>query len=177
LLADVACWQAGQASGGVQARVGAAERAVRWWPVEPGYRLVLAGQLGAAGRWPEVQAAIDAAVQLAPNDARVWAAGGAIYAWGGQADPACYRWAEAAYRQALAMAPNVAAWHTALGVVLAGQGRLPEAIAALERAVDLDATDGVAYLHLANLYQIAGRPGDAYRAWVQAERWGWAGGG
>jgi protein O-GlcNAc transferase len=133
----------------------------------------LAEQLGAAGRWPDAQAEIDAAVQLAPHDAQVWAAGGAICAWGGQADPALYRRAEAAYRQALAIAPNVAAWHTSLGLVLAGQGRLPEAIAALERAVDLDTTDGVAYLHLANLYQAAGRTADAYRAWLQAERWGW----
>lgn len=172
-LADAACWQAQQLENGVLVRVRAAERATHLWPVEPQYRLVLAEQYGMAGQWMDAQTEISAAIQLASNDAQAWAAGGAIYAWGGQVDPMLYQRAEAAYRQALAMAPNIAAWHTSLGLVLARQGHLAEAIAAIQRAVDLDATDGVAYSHLADLYQAAGRTADAHQAWLQAEHWGW----
>ena len=42
----------------------------------------------------------------------------------------------------------------------------------LERAVDLDATDGLAYGHLAELYRAMGRDADAQRAREEAIRWG-----
>jgi O-antigen ligase len=176
LLADVACWQAQQTTDDPPARAKAAERAVRFWPVEPQYRLLLAENAWAVGQRAAAQAELDAAIQLAPGDAQIWAASGALYARWGQVDPVLYRRAERAYRQALAMSPTVAAWHTSLGVVLARQGQLGDAIAALERAVDLDATDGAAAMHLANAYHAAGRYGDAYRAWLRAEQRGWKGG-
>ena len=41
----------------------------------------------------------------------------------------------------------------------------------MERAVALDATDGVAYRHLGDLYQVLGRHAEADRAWREAVRW------
>ena len=51
-------------------------------------------------------------------------------------------------------------------------GRIAEAVSEVERAVDLDATDGVAYAHLANLYSTLGQHNDANRAGEEAMRWG-----
>jgi Flp pilus assembly protein TadD len=67
------------------------------------------------------------------------------------------------------LAPNVVAVHTALGLALVGQGRLHEGLIELERAVALDATDGVAYWRLAELYNMLGRPYDADQARKEAE--------
>jgi Flp pilus assembly protein TadD len=61
--------------------------------------------------------------------------------------------------------------HTSLGLVLAQQGRLEEGLAELERAVALDATDGVAFGHLADLYRMLGREEEAGWARREAERW------
>jgi Flp pilus assembly protein TadD len=79
--------------------------------------------------------------------------------------------AEVAYRQALELAPNLSTTHTSLGLVLAQQGRPEEGLLELERAVALDATDGMAYRHLADLYQMLGREQEADRARKEAERW------
>jgi tetratricopeptide (TPR) repeat protein len=91
-------------------------------------------------------------------------------------EPLRYAQAETAYRQAVALAPDVATYHTALGLVLAGQGLLKEGAAELERAVDLDATDGIAYGHLADLYLALGWDTEAVWARRQAERWSEEGG-
>jgi hypothetical protein len=48
---------------------------------------------------------------------------------------------------------------------------MEEGLTELERAVALDATDGVAYRHLADLYQALGRESDATWARKEAARW------
>jgi superkiller protein 3 len=106
----------------------------------------------------------------------VWAARGDLYALWGDVELSRYSQAEAAYRQALELAPNLAIYHTALGLVLAQQGRLEEGAMALERAVDLDATDGIAYAHLADLYLALGRETEAAWARQEAVRWSEVGG-
>jgi tetratricopeptide (TPR) repeat protein len=71
----------------------------------------------------------------------------------------------------LELAPNIATYHTALGLVLAQQGRLSAGVAELERAVALDATDGTAYRHLADFYQAMGQATKAVEARKEASRW------
>jgi tetratricopeptide (TPR) repeat protein len=176
LLADVAYAQGGLA---------ASQRAVRLWPLEPTYRLALARAWTQQGDLALAAEQLGAAVALSPGDPRVWAERGEILAGEGEAlalsgeglallsqgAPAAFAQAEAAYRQAVALAPNVASYHVALGLILAQQGRLAEGVAALERAVDLDATDFVAYRHLANLYQAGGQQAEADWARQQADWW------
>jgi predicted Zn-dependent protease len=87
-------------------------------------------------------------------------------------EPRRYVQAEAAYRRVLELAPNMATYHTALGLVLARQGRIQDGLAEMERAVALDATDGTAYRHLADLYQALGRESEAVWARKEAKRWG-----
>lgn len=165
LLADVAYWQA-QDGRTLDERWAAATRAVRLWPLAPTYRLGLAATLGEGGDRAAAETQLEAATRLNPDDPGLWAARGALYA----------RWGDAravwAYRQAIDLAPNVAAYHTALGLILARQGRPAEGVSALERAVALDATDGVAYAYLADLYEALGYLAQARQARQAAERWG-----
>jgi O-antigen ligase/Tfp pilus assembly protein PilF len=177
LLADMACWQAQQ--GGQlpdDRRLAAAKRAARLWTLEPEYRLGLARLYLESGDPAVAEAQLAAADRLSPDDPRVWAAWGELYARWGEVEPSRYAQAEAAYRRVLELAPDVATYHTALGLVLAQQDRLEEGLAELERAVALDATDSVAYRHLAGLYQALGREAEADWAWREAARWNDIGG-
>ena len=160
-LADAACWQSQQGDRPLAARRIAAERAAHLCPLEPEYRLRLARVYLESGDPPAAEAQLVAAGQLSPDDPWIWAARGELYALWGAVEPAHYVRAEMAYRHALELAPNLATFHTALGLVLARQDRLEEGTAELEQAVALDATDGVAYHHLADLYRALGRDTEA----------------
>ncbi len=148
----------------------AAQRAVRLWPMEPTYRLQLA-QVSALSGDPATEAQLNAATSLSPNDPQVWAAKGSIYALWGNLSPDKYVQAEVAYRRALKLAPDVATYHTALGLILVQQGRTEDGLIELERAVDLDATDGVAFQHLAQVYEMFGKKVKATWAQKETERW------
>jgi tetratricopeptide (TPR) repeat protein len=174
LLADVA-YQRSLAGEQPVERLEAAARAVRLWPLEPQYWLSLAAISLEAGDFEGVEVQLEAAEQLSPDDPRVWAAQGEVYAAWGQWVPAQLGPAEMAYRQALALAPDMATYHAGLGVVLTRQGRLEEGVEELERAVDLDATYGMAYGQLADLYLVLGREADA--AWAEREAVRWSGEG
>lgn len=171
LLADGAYWRARRTEPASMAALRHFEGATQRWSIEPRYHLALGqaywvnGQPAAA-----VNEAVTAA-RLRPSDARLWAALGDLYARWGATDRARYAQALAAYRRTVALAPNTAAYHTALGLVLAESGRLEEGIRAIEGAVALDATDPVAYTHLARLYDAADRTELAGWAATQARRW------
>ncbi len=171
LMGDVAYWESQQETSPLEQRLSTGRQAVELWPLESEYRLGLAWVLVQSGQFSSAEAQMAVADRLSPDDPEVWAARGELYAIWGDLDSARYSQAEAACRQAVELAPNVATYHTALGLVLARQGRLEEGTVALERAVDLDATDGIAYGHLAGLYLALGRETDAAWAQRQAERW------
>jgi Tfp pilus assembly protein PilF len=94
-----------------------------------------------------------------------------LYAYWGKIEPSRLAQAEMAYRRALELAPNIATIHTSLGLVLARQGRLEDALAELEHAVALDATDGEAYRYLADLYRMLGQEEKAQWAEKEAKQW------
>ena len=171
LLADTAYQQALEAGSTAEERLAASARAVDLWPLEPAYRLELAWTQLQQGETRAAEAQLAAALEGQAHDPGVWAAIGGLYARWGEVEPGRFVQAEAAYRRALGLAPNTASFHVALGLVLARQGRLEEAVSELERAVALDATDFVAYRHLADLYAAAGQEIRAVEARWQAERW------
>lgn len=73
-----------------------------------------------------------------------------------------YDQAVAAYQQALSLDPNHATTHYYLGLALAQQGALEDAISELERAIDLK--DDYAYVSdLAYVYALAGKRGEAIK--------------
>ncbi|CAG0937069.1 hypothetical protein TFLX_05975 [Thermoflexales bacterium] len=172
LIADGAYWNSQQGTPSLQVRQVEAERAVSEWPLEPEYFIGLAGIYLQSANPIAAEKSLAAADQLSPYDPQVWVARGNLYAYWGDVEPHRYLQAEAAYRRALELAPNVATYHTALGLVLARQGRTQDGLAELERAVALDATDGTAYHHLADLYQVLGRESEAAWARKEAKRWG-----
>ncbi len=171
LLADAAYWRSKQDTRVPEERLAAAEQAVRLWPLEPEYRVGLAWVYLQDKSFTAAEGQLSAAGRLNPRDPWVWAACGELYAYWSEVEPGRLIQAEAAYRQALELAPNVATSHTSLGLVLVQQGRLVEGLAELERAVALDATDGIAYGYLADLYQVLGQEDEADWARKEAERW------
>jgi Flp pilus assembly protein TadD len=172
LLADTLAWHARQVETALDERITLARDVVRLESREPAYRAHLSWLYLSMGEFELAEDEILAARRLSPNDPRVQSAVGELYALWGLRDTHKLEYAERAYRRTLELAPHVAIYHTALGLVLAQQGRIAEGIRAVERAVDLDATDGVAYAHLAGLYEAAGRSEDARRAREEAARLG-----
>jgi len=172
LLADGAYYQARATLRPLTERLAAARQAVRLWPLEAEYRLGLAGLEGQAGNLIAAEQQFTAASQLSPHSSRLWAGWGEFYARWAEVEAEQYGQAESAYRRAISLAPTIAAYHTALGLVLARQGQLEAGVAEIERAVELDSTDFVAYRHLAELYLALGRQADA--AWAEKEAAYWA---
>ncbi len=171
ILADLAYQRTQEATSTAEERLAASARAARLWPLEPVYRLELAWNQLQQGDVQGAEAQLAAALEDNAHDPGVWAAIGGLYARWGAVEPGRFVQAEAAYRRALDLAPNTASYDVALGLVLARQGRLEEALSKLERAVALDATDFVAYRHLADLYSAAGQEAKAIEAQWQAGRW------
>jgi tetratricopeptide (TPR) repeat protein len=71
--------------------------------------------------------------------------------------PGCLGTAESSYRLALCADPGIALYWFNLGVVVEDQGRCAEAIAAYERAIELDAGIADAHYNLARLLELTGR--------------------
>jgi tetratricopeptide (TPR) repeat protein len=68
-----------------------------------------------------------------------------------------------AAKQSLARKPDFAATHALLGKIYLRQGAIPEAVAALERAIQYRPTLVQAHLHLAQAFRKLGRTEDAAR--------------
>ena len=130
LLADIAYRQA-QDAREPQLRLEAAARAVELWPFTPDYRLRLAWLQLWAGDPHAGETQIQAAVVLDPADPALWATQGTWYAAWAEREPGQWPSAAAAYRQALTLAPTIAAYHTALGLILVQQGALEEGVGEL----------------------------------------------
>lgn len=170
LFADTLCGRAG-ASVNAASRVALFEQSTRLWPVQVDYRSRFGLARVEAGDFSAGVAALLEAQRMRPNDPALRALLGDVYAQRSLSDPSQAGRAEDQYRQAIALAPNIAAYHLGLGLALAAQQRPDQGIAAVERAVALDATYGDAYAVLAELYEGAGRPEEARRAAEAAARW------
>src|SRR5947209_5013653 len=72
--------------------------------------------------------------------------------------------AEACYRQALAVQPNLAEGHSNLGGALAGQGKLDEAIAAYRQAISIKPDYAAAHSNLGNALTRQGKLDEAIAA-------------
>jgi O-antigen ligase len=164
LLADSLAWHSMQREPGEMRSVELASDAVWLAPRQSAYRLHLAWLHLARAEFAAADREIRILLRTHPTDQRVATAAAEFYSQWSLSDPALLGEAERAWRQALELAPLIARQHLGLGMVLARQGRLDEAIAAVERTVDLDDTDGLAMAHLAELYAAVGRSDDAEAA-------------
>jgi tetratricopeptide (TPR) repeat protein len=79
--------------------------------------------------------------------------------------------AESYMKQAVTLAPSNAAIQTSWGTYLYTQGQVPDAAAALRKAVDIDPQSAIAHLQLGDIYLVAFRkPDDAIREYKEALR-------
>lgn len=78
--------------------------------------------------------------------------------------------AEAEFRAALDLDPDLGLAHTNLGILLASAGRLPEGLPHLERGARIDADDPTAHLNLGIAQRQAGREADARASLGEALR-------
>ena len=182
LLADGAARTAERqaTAGDWSAAVNSWQRAVALGPVEPAYRLgsswaCLQQALGSEDPFPwlrQAETGLLAARDLRPGDYHIWAALGELYGqWGNHWDAEKLSLADAAYRQAATLAPHHAMLYTSWGMVDWEGGRWAEAAAKFRRAVDLDATDGYAFLHLGDAELAQGHVAEALQAYQQATHW------
>ncbi len=166
LLADVAYWRSRQPRQTLDTRLQEAERAVRLWSLEPTYRLGLAELYAQQGDCAAANAQMTVLRARRSDDPQVWAAWGSLHAQCGDRSRT-----EAAWREAIRLAPNLGLYHRRLGWILANHGELEQAADTLQRAVALDATDVTAYRWLGEVYQALGKEEAAQEAYRQAEYW------
>lgn len=166
LLADVAYWRSQQPRRTLETRLREAERAVRLWSLEPTYRLGLAELYVQQGDCAAANAQMTVLTERRLDDPQVWAAWGSLHAQCGARARA-----EAAWREAIHLAPNIGLYHRWFGSILAEHGKLEQAADTLQRAVALDATDVTAYRWLGDVYQALGKEDAAREAYRQAEYW------
>jgi Flp pilus assembly protein TadD len=152
-------------------RLAAGLRATELWAREPTYHLALASLEGRLGHFAEAERHLARATRIRPEDPLIWAARGEMYAHWAGTEPERWLLAQAAYERALRLSPNIATYHTALGLILAQQGQTSAGVTHVRRALELDATDVTAYSHLAHLYDRLGQGKKAEWARQEANYW------
>ena len=127
-------------------------------------QLLRGGALERAGRWPEAKQALQAALALAPEQPLILNyLGYAKLERGEDLDGA-----EAMISKASALAPEDASITDSLGWAQYKRGRLPQAIATLQRAAASDPSQVEIHEHLGDALYAAGRRFEARFAWEAA---------
>jgi Flp pilus assembly protein TadD/O-antigen ligase len=163
--------------GNLAEALAASQQAVATWPQSPAYWQQLAQVQGAQSNLAAAAEAWEQVLTIRPQDPTLWTAKAQFYTGAvalGQLE--ALPQAEMAYSQAVAVAPNTARLYAAWGHLYLLVGEWETAVAHLERAVDLDATDPLAWSLLADVYTAQGEEALALAAWREAERWQVAGG-
>jgi O-antigen ligase/tetratricopeptide (TPR) repeat protein len=166
-------------AGEVVRAVDAAKQAVAYGPWQPEHHRLL-GQLlwrqaegsGDLAVWAQAEVALQAARDLRPLDYAGWAWLGDFYgAIGAQLDPAGFALAHEAYGQAVTLVPHRARLYVAWGQIHLLENRPEAALERFVRAVDLDATDDLAYRLIGDVALALGDPERALAAYQEAVGW------
>jgi hypothetical protein len=110
--------------------------AIQWEPWNPEYRAGLARALQRPlkpGDLPEVISSYEKAIQLSPQNATYWARLGQAYDWAGRG-----RDARIAYERARFLYPNSPAMNWAIGNFYFREGKMEQALHAVQKAVSGD---------------------------------------
>jgi O-antigen ligase/cytochrome c-type biogenesis protein CcmH/NrfG len=160
------------AQGNWAAAAEAAGQAVARWPQEPAHWQQLAQAQAAGGAFDGAAVSWQQAVTLRPTDPAIWAAQAHFYLeLAEQGQMQLLPLAELAAVEAVALAPNIARLYVLRGRIHLLDGRSSEAAQQFAQAVDLDATDSLAWALLADVYTSLGEFAQADAAWQEAERW------
>lgn len=114
--------------------------------------------------WPRAEADFRRALSLAPNQPSVLNYLG--YTWANKGTHLAE--ARQMLQKAAAGRPNDGAIVDSLGFVMLRQGDVPEAVATLQRAVEMEPEDSTINMHLGDAYAAAGRRLEARYQWRRA---------
>ncbi len=172
-MADLYSWRGTQAlnEGNPLAALEAYEVATGHQPYRAGYHVALALTAAQLNNFEQAESAMAQAIALRPGDPVLYTHLAQIYvreavATGGGAEPA-YE----AYEQAIALAPTIALTHQQYADLALRLGEGDRALQQAQRAVALDATDGVSFGILGWVLLQAGDLPAARSAFEQAVRW------
>ena len=173
LQADILYARAQQEKRPIEERYQDMAEAVELAPLRVEYHLYQA-LLTAAGDDPTAaEPGLRAAWRLRPGDPWIMVSRGNLYALYGRNTARSLALAEKSFQEAVRLAPDIGTFHTGLASILSRQGRVYQAVAELNEALRLDATDGTAWWKLARLHELLGNREQARAADLQALQWLW----
>jgi len=173
LLADVHSWRGTRAlsQGNPSAAMVEYETAVESQPRRAAYHVALALTAAQLGSFERAEGAMHEAIALRPTDPVLYTQLAAIYARQAIETPEKIEMAYDAYDQAIALAPTIALTYQQYADFALRSGDWAAAQTQAQRAVDLDATDGIAFGILGWAQLQAGNLAAAQSAFEQAVMW------
>ncbi|WP_420627419.1 O-antigen ligase family protein [Candidatus Leptofilum sp.] len=173
LLADSYSWRGTQAlfQGNPSAALVAYETAVHYQPNRAAYHVAMALTAAQVGNFAQAEAAMGEAIALRPANPVLYTQLAAIYAHEATVTPEKIELAYGAYEQAIALAPTIALTHQQYADLALRIGDEATALRQAQQAVDLDATDGMAYGILGWVQLQSGELAAAQSAFEQAVKW------
>jgi len=173
LIADLHSWRGTQAlsQGNPSAALVEYEKAVERQPRRAAYHVAVALTAAQLGNFEQAEGAMHEAIALSPTDPVLYTQLAAIYARQAIDRPEKIEMVYSAYDQAIALAPTIALTYQQYADFALRSGDWVAARTQAQRAVDLDATDGIAFGILGWAQLQAGNLAAAQNAFEQAEKW------
>lgn len=173
LLADVHIWRGTQAlnQGAPLAALAEYSAAVDQQPHRAEYHVALALAASQLGDFKQADEAMHTAIMLRPTDPVLYTHLATIYARESPTSPENLELAYAAYEQAIALAPTIALTYRQYADLALRSGDGTVALTQAQQAVNLDATDGIAFGILGWAHLQEGNLAAAQHAFEQAVEW------
>ena len=173
LLADAHAWRGTRAlsQGNPLAALADYLAAVDQQPRRAAYQVALALTAAQIGNFEQAERAMGEAIALRPTDPVLYTQLAAIYAREAIESPEKIELAYGAYEQAIALAPAIGLTYQQYADLALRSGDKAGALRLAQRAVDLDATDGIAFGILGWVQLQHGNLAAAQSAFAQAVRW------
>ena len=173
LLADNHSWRGTQAFNRGDTTKALAEymEAVRWQPRRAPYHVAVALTAAKNNAFEQAETAIESAITLRPNDPVLYTHLAGIYAIEALENPEKVEMAYDAYEQAITLAPTISLIARQYADLAIRSGDIELANYQAQRAVELDATDGIAYGILGWAQLQNGNLLAAQNAFEQAVKW------
>ena len=173
LLADAGVWRGTRAlnQGNPLAALAEYAEAVERQPRRAAYHVALALTAAQLGDFEQADEAMSKAIALRPTDPVLYTQLAAVYAREAIASPKKLEMAYRAYERAIALAPTIALTYQQYADLALRSGDGAVALMLAQRAVDLDATDGVSFGILGWTQLQDGNLAAAQRAFEEAAKW------
>ncbi len=145
--------------------------AVERQPRRSAYHVAVALTAARQGNFAQAEEALQRAIALRPTDPVLYTQLAAVYAHAANETAEKTRMAYGAYEHAISLAPTIALTYQQYADLALRSGDEATALKQARRAVDLDATDGVAYGILGWVYLRTDNHVAAQNAFDQAVKW------